>query len=247
HLASKAASAPSNNSPTAQEAFDYDSVSPTSATLKRNEIDSNGAEKGSNWEELDSPLSDEEIAAEPHVVLSAEESLQERYPVSYLNPTFSKPLERPWLPLAVAGWWQLLPRYISEPDLEAELENAKIETKSAPNILHHNSETVNIFRSQIPGDGDEGSKNIESRHTQAGVITSNSEGLSLSLDSIAHSYKLDKFRHLKGMRRGSMSKGLVVVGIKDHTTKDCTTKSVEQLQSVVIVGDPEGIGKDHKI
>ncbi|KAJ3387745.1 hypothetical protein HDU84_000557, partial [Entophlyctis sp. JEL0112] len=39
---------------------------------------------------------------EPHVVLTAEESLLERYPVSYLNPIFSKPLSRPWLPVAVA-------------------------------------------------------------------------------------------------------------------------------------------------
>ncbi|KAJ3093819.1 hypothetical protein HK100_006403, partial [Physocladia obscura] len=132
-------------------------------------------------------------------------------------------------------WWQLLPRYISEPDLEEKIENAKIDNKSALNILSCNGKTVDISHLPIPGLKEHESKNIEDKHTHAGVMTNNLQ----SLDLLAHNHKLDKLRHLKGARQGSMSKGLVVVEIKDQPTKDCATKSVEQLQSIVSIGNAE--------
>ncbi|KAJ3206272.1 hypothetical protein HDU67_008288 [Dinochytrium kinnereticum] len=64
---------------------------------------------------------------DPDVVISADEYQLERYPTSYDNPIFSKPLSRPWLPISVAGWWSLLPRYDSEGDEdEDENEDSKV-------------------------------------------------------------------------------------------------------------------------
>ncbi|KAJ3078511.1 hypothetical protein HDU99_000545, partial [Rhizoclosmatium hyalinum] len=89
----------------------------------------------------------DDVVLEPHVVLTPEESLLERYPVSYLNPVFSKPLARPWLPLAVAGWWQLLPRYVSEPELEIPEEVAAtvLQTSSAPELPTTSANDVGGF------------------------------------------------------------------------------------------------------
>ncbi|KAJ3193907.1 hypothetical protein HK101_003887 [Irineochytrium annulatum] len=55
-----------------------------------------------------------DASLEADVVLTAEEHQMERYSVSYLNPALSRPLSRPWLPISVAGWWALLPRYSSD-------------------------------------------------------------------------------------------------------------------------------------
>ncbi|TPX60735.1 hypothetical protein PhCBS80983_g01641 [Powellomyces hirtus] len=41
------------------------------------------------------------------IVTSAEQHAADRYPTSYLNPIFSKPMPRPWLPVSMAAWWGL--------------------------------------------------------------------------------------------------------------------------------------------
>ncbi|KAJ3169560.1 hypothetical protein HDU88_000751 [Geranomyces variabilis] len=43
------------------------------------------------------------------IVTSADQFLAEKYPKEYMNPIFSKPLARPWLPVSLAAWW-VMPR-----------------------------------------------------------------------------------------------------------------------------------------
>ncbi|KAJ3150986.1 hypothetical protein HDU86_006242 [Geranomyces michiganensis] len=41
------------------------------------------------------------------IVTSADQFLAEKYPKEYMNPIFSKPLARPWLPVSLAAWWAM--------------------------------------------------------------------------------------------------------------------------------------------
>ncbi|KAJ3232428.1 hypothetical protein HDU81_002980 [Chytriomyces hyalinus] len=188
----------------------------------------------SNWVEA-SDDAGEEVVLEPHVVLSPEESLLERYPVSYLNPVFSKPLPRPWLPLSVAGYWQLLPRYLSEPDLEMTsalasiieqppgpsvlqnpFENAEIRTQQGDQLASPDRQmqspitdaTTPITQESTKSDvGGSGSfDNLGSRDT----FTTTGGGSSSQLAQNERVRRLTK----TAVRRGSMSKGLMVVGAK---------------------------------
>ncbi|KAI8851222.1 hypothetical protein BC829DRAFT_441663 [Chytridium lagenaria] len=49
-----------------------------------------------------------------------------------VNPIFSKPLSRPWLPVSIAGWWSLLPRYDSEGDLGDESKMEESDDEHGP-------------------------------------------------------------------------------------------------------------------
>ncbi|ORY37990.1 DUF221-domain-containing protein [Rhizoclosmatium globosum] len=149
----------------------------------------------------------DDVVLEPHVVLTPEESLLERYPVSYLNPVFSKPLARPWLPLAVAGWWQLLPRYVSEPELEIpeEVVVTVLQTSSAPELPTTSANDVGGFGG-------------ESQDALTAVVSPMGVGVSCSLDSLTNP-KLDRLKK-KATRRGSMAKGMVVVGMKDEVMRN---------------------------
>ncbi|KAI8608083.1 hypothetical protein BC830DRAFT_39856 [Chytriomyces sp. MP71] len=192
---------------------------------------------------------------EPYVVLTPEESLSERYPVSYLNPVLSKPLPRPWLPVSVAGedellrslfdnsyfrltgYWQLLPRYISDPDLDVPdivLNEAKVAAVSnvvveSPNVVTENlspsapelsipaASPLSITPAQ-PGDflvsrtssatNPFASTSLEQLGSGENVAGS---GSSQHLHGVA-----ERVRRMtkKEQRRGSMSKGLMVVGMK---------------------------------
>ncbi|KAJ3020830.1 hypothetical protein HKX48_000130 [Thoreauomyces humboldtii] len=51
------------------------------------------------------------------VVTNAEQQAQDRYPTSYANPIFSKPMPRPWLPVSMAAVWSL-PSRVLEPRKE---------------------------------------------------------------------------------------------------------------------------------
>ncbi|KAJ3239020.1 hypothetical protein HDU78_003085 [Chytriomyces hyalinus] len=183
----------------------------------------------SNWMEAGDDAG-EEIILEPHVVLSPEESLLERYPVSYLNPVFSKPLPRPWLPLSVAGYWQLLPRYVSEPDLEITPVLASIEP--GPSVLQNPFENAEIRIQNDPLislDRQMQSPTTDATNPMMQEIAKMDVGGSGSFDNLGSRETFtttsgsnpqlapnDRVRRLTktGVRRGSMSKGLMVVGAK---------------------------------
>ncbi|KAI8825638.1 uncharacterized protein EV422DRAFT_134538 [Fimicolochytrium jonesii] len=59
-----------------------------------------------------SDVSDQEL----EIVTSAEQHAADRYPTSYRNPVFSKPLPRPWLPVSMAAWWGLPPQVGPRPE-----------------------------------------------------------------------------------------------------------------------------------
>ncbi|KAI9326012.1 hypothetical protein BDR26DRAFT_1013593 [Obelidium mucronatum] len=162
----------------------------------------------------------DDVVLEPHVVLTPEESLLERYPVSYLNPVFSKPLPRPWLPLAVAGWWQLLPRYVSEPELEVMEETVADVvhmTVSAPDL------TNNGGAAATSGGDAMGSDPFLVAGVDGGRLPPNR--MSCSLDSLSPD-RVDRLKR-KANRRGSMAKGMVVVGMKEDVKNSAEKLDVE--------------------
>ncbi|KAJ3021524.1 UNVERIFIED_CONTAM: hypothetical protein HDU68_009591 [Siphonaria sp. JEL0065] len=202
---------PSNTHPLGME------ITVTNATDHSQRDDTSPNPNDSTSQDID------DVVLEPHVVLTPEESLLERYPVSYLNPVFSKPLPRPWLPLTVAGWWQLLPRYVSEPELEQVAEQIVIQTTSAPDLTRvekTGSTSLDLLSASIPLSGGVDGKG-----------SSVSGKMSCSLDSLSPD-KLDRLKK-KANRRGSMAKGMVVVGMKEDVVKN----SAEKLDVEVVDDD----------
>ncbi|KAJ3290220.1 hypothetical protein HK104_006910 [Borealophlyctis nickersoniae] len=84
---------------------------------------------------------------EAAIVVSPEQHLLDRHPTSYLNPIFSRPLPRPWLPVSVASWWDRIPMFSSEVAL-AELPDGQGATSLG------NSE-LSLEEIRVSGGGDD--------------------------------------------------------------------------------------------
>jgi hypothetical protein len=192
---------------------------------------------GGNHNELVSPsgtkLSD--------VVVSADDTSLERYPISYLNPVFSKPLPRPWLPLAIASYWELLPKYSSDGEVDDEEDeddaidndafNSQIDhkepewceeaaTRSAASDPFSNAHAV-------PGLPNPWINGLECKVTdspQAAVTTdyiktvkidggSESSSVSKPIPRVVERVRKNTTR---SARSGSLSKGVIVVATRDE-------------------------------
>ncbi|KAJ3102968.1 CSC1-like protein erd4 [Phlyctochytrium bullatum] len=123
---------------------------------------------------------------DPAVVISAEEYQQERYPLSYDNPILAKPLPRPWLPVSIAGWWTLLPKYDSDGEEEPHNDSG----------------------SDGKGEGATSLKPLDKVTKSAAVSTE-------ELTNASAGKQAAKAKGSK-TRRGTMSKGVFVVAVKEE-------------------------------
>ncbi|KAJ3329711.1 hypothetical protein HDU76_007329, partial [Blyttiomyces sp. JEL0837] len=150
---------------------------------------------------------------EPDVVLSAEEHQSERYPVSYLNPLYSKPLSRPWLPLAIAGCWALLPRYDSDGMIHVDEEATNIvPSASEP---QKNTITVGIDSEKSATVDDISRRDFKSASVELHGASVSEMGPKSKSD-LASNPRLAAIKSNTRNRRGSLSKGVFVVATAEE-------------------------------
>ncbi|KAJ3409588.1 hypothetical protein HDV05_004332 [Chytridiales sp. JEL 0842] len=171
------------------------------------------------------------------VVVDAEETNQERYPISYLNPVFSRPLPRPWLPLTVAAYWELLPKYSSdgeeeEEDICDEHDERHDTDGSAMNVVTESlpvTSSQDVYENNVPENPFNTPphdhihfdlKMVDSPETfgASSVTRATSSEFAQPTTPRLTNRALEKVRRNtnRGIRSGSLSKGVIVVATKEE-------------------------------